>query len=251
MLNSPARNAKATASAPPMKGVERASEAATRSPLPNMPRSEGPVGLDRVLADGEDEQRRTRTTRHEHGPSERDAGPAGAGRRRVVRARRRLVARPRGLRVDAAGHEQPEVARGGGGPVERARPARRGRSRRSGRPGSAPRRARPTRAARRRPGRGARTISRWMNSIDPTSSPRVGWATTSSFGSPVSSRAMITFCWLPPDSVEAATSGLGVRTSKRATRSQPDRGSAAVLAEAAAGEGPLAVAVEHEVVADR
>jgi hypothetical protein len=44
-------------------------------------------------------------------------------------------------------------------------------------------------------------IRLWMNSIDPTSRPRVGWATISSLGSPDSSRAMITFCWLPPDSV--------------------------------------------------
>ena len=39
MLNRPARNANATASAAPMKGVERPSEAATRSQLPHMPRS--------------------------------------------------------------------------------------------------------------------------------------------------------------------------------------------------------------------
>ena len=39
MLNRPARNANATASEAPMNGVERPSEAATRSVLPNMPRS--------------------------------------------------------------------------------------------------------------------------------------------------------------------------------------------------------------------
>ena len=39
MLNRPARNAKATASAAPMNGVERPSDAAIRSVLPNMPRS--------------------------------------------------------------------------------------------------------------------------------------------------------------------------------------------------------------------
>ena len=44
---------------------------------------------------------------------------------------------------------------------------------------------------------------RWMNSIEPTSTPRVGWAATSSRDSRVNSRAMMTFCWLPPDSVAA------------------------------------------------
>ena len=39
MLNRPARKAKATASAAPMNGVDRPREAATRSQLPNMPRS--------------------------------------------------------------------------------------------------------------------------------------------------------------------------------------------------------------------
>ena len=89
-----------------------------------------------------------------------------------------------------------------------------------------------------------------MNSIDPTSSPRVGWATTRSFTSPVSSRAMMTFCWLPPDRVATGTSGLGARTSN--SRDElvgvaPDGG---LVAQAAAGEGPVLVAVEHEVVGD-
>ena len=57
------------------------------------------------------------------------------------------------------------------------------------------------------------TMRWWMNSIEPTSSPRVGWATMSSRGSPDSSRAMITFCWLPPDSVATGAWMLGVRTS--------------------------------------
>ena len=39
MLNSPARNANARASAEPMNGTDRAIEPATRSGVPNMPRS--------------------------------------------------------------------------------------------------------------------------------------------------------------------------------------------------------------------
>ena len=48
------------------------------------------------------------------------------------------------------------------------------------------------------------TMRRCTNSIEPTSSPRVGWATMSSFSGRDSSRASTTFCWLPPDSVLAA-----------------------------------------------
>ena len=39
----------------------------------------------------------------------------------------------------------------------------------------------------------------WMNSIAPTSTPRVGWAITSTGVSNENSRAMTTFCMLPPD----------------------------------------------------
>ena len=44
---------------------------------------------------------------------------------------------------------------------------------------------------------------RWMNSMLPTSRPRVGWSRTRSLRSPSNSRATTTFCWLPPDSVLA------------------------------------------------
>jgi hypothetical protein len=47
----------------------------------------------------------------------------------------------------------------------------------------------------------------------PTSMPRVGWAATNTTGSVVSSRPMISFCWLPPDSARALTSTPGDRTS--------------------------------------
>ena len=47
------------------------------------------------------------------------------------------------------------------------------------------------------------TICLWMNSIEPTSTPRVGWAATSSRRSRESSRATTTFCWLPPERLAA------------------------------------------------
>jgi photosystem II stability/assembly factor-like uncharacterized protein len=43
------------------------------------------------------------------------------------------------------------------------------------------------------------------NSIDPTSSPRVGWLAMNSFSGRDSSRASTTFCWLPPDSDDAVS----------------------------------------------
>ena len=44
-----------------------------------------------------------------------------------------------------------------------------------------------------------------MYSIDPTSSPRVGWAAMSSLVSRDNSRATISFCWLPPERWPAAS----------------------------------------------
>ena len=54
---------------------------------------------------------------------------------------------------------------------------------------------------------------RWMNSMLPTSRPRVGWSRMSAVRSRLNSRATIAFCWLPPDSVPAVTVGDGVRMS--------------------------------------
>ena len=50
---------------------------------------------------------------------------------------------------------------------------------------------------------------RWMNSMLPTSRPRVGWSRTSRLRSRANSRATTTFCWLPPDSVAARDLGGG------------------------------------------
>ena len=44
----------------------------------------------------------------------------------------------------------------------------------------------------------------WMYSMDPTSRPRVGWDAISSLIGRLNSRATITFCWLPPESVEVS-----------------------------------------------
>ena len=43
-------------------------------------------------------------------------------------------------------------------------------------------------------------LTPWMNSIEPTSRPRVGWAAISRLIGRESSRAATAFCWLPPES---------------------------------------------------
>ena len=63
------------------------------------------------------------------------------------------------------------------------------------------------------------TIVRCMNSIDPTSTPRVGWLAMSRRSGRDSSRATTTFCWLPPDSDDAGVWIDWVRMSNCATRS--------------------------------
>ena len=74
------------------------------------------------------------------------------------------------------------------------------RSRGCGPTATAPPRARARPAGSRGPRRARSTRRRWTYSIAPTSRPRVGWAATSTAGSRDISRAMMTFCWLPPDS---------------------------------------------------
>ena len=46
----------------------------------------------------------------------------------------------------------------------------------------------------------------WMNSMAPTSTPRVGWAMMSTGESKENSRATTTFCILPPDMEPTAVS---------------------------------------------
>ena len=59
------------------------------------------------------------------------------------------------------------------------------------------------------------TISLWMNSIAPMSTPRVGWPTSSTSGSRSISRAMTIFCWLPPEKLAVLRSQDGGRMSNR------------------------------------
>src|SRR6266508_2702651 len=61
----------------------------------------------------------------------------------------------------------------------------------------------------------------WMNSVEPTSTPRVGWLAISSFSGRDISRATITFCWLPPDRVPASVSPDMHRTSNSTIRCSP------------------------------
>ena len=85
----------------------------------------------------------------------------------------------------------------------------------------------------------------------PTSRPRVGWSSTSIFGSPLNSRATTAFCWLPPDRV-SAVDRRGRRPDVEALdellRPVVDRG---VLADRAAGERRPVVAGQDEVVLER
>ena len=61
-----------------------------------------------------------------------------------------------------------------------------------------------------------------MNSIEPTSTPRVGCEAMKSLSGRDISRATMTFCWLPPDSVPTGDSCDDVRTSNCAMRSRAD-----------------------------
>ena len=51
------------------------------------------------------------------------------------------------------------------------------------------------------------TICLWIYSMAPTSRPRVGCTAISSSGSLSISRAMMAFCWLPPDMLRATVTG--------------------------------------------
>ena len=65
------------------------------------------------------------------------------------------------------------------------------------------------------------TIWRCMNSIEPTSSPRVGWAQIRTLSSRESSRAITTFCWLPPERELSGSVSFWARTSYSAMRFLP------------------------------
>ena len=59
------------------------------------------------------------------------------------------------------------------------------------------------------------TSWRWMNSIAPMSTPRVGWPTSRMRGAGAISRASTSFCWLPPEKFALCSVGARGRTSKR------------------------------------
>ncbi len=63
-----------------------------------------------------------------------------------------------------------------------------------------------------------RMIRLCTNSMEPTSRPRVGWLAISTLCSRPTSRARMTFCWLPPDSVPAAVAADPVRMSNSSIR---------------------------------
>jgi hypothetical protein len=50
-----------------------------------------------------------------------------------------------------------------------------------------------------------------MSRLAPTSTPRVGSSSTTTFGCGCSTLASASFCWLPPESDEALTSSEPVR----------------------------------------
>ena len=237
MLNSPALNARPTARPPRISGVAatsvltiavHAAEARPRSRAhrPSSGRSRSNVvdrgrraAMTRITiapptrrASDDRRQRRARraarTSRAEVRPSPR---AAGRGRRRLTPA-------------------LPRSRRSAGRSCRRSPSAARPRScRPSGRPRTATIRPRYMTAIRSDSSSTSSSSAetsriavpasrfaiawRWMNSMLPTSRPRVGWSRTSSLRSRPNSRATTTFCWLPPDSVPARTSADGVRMS--------------------------------------
>ena len=87
--------------------------------------------------------------------------------------------------------------------------------------------------------------------MEPTSSPRVGWATTSRRSGRLSSRASTTFCWLPPESVLAGAWTPEVRTSNSSTRCARVLRDRRAVERQAPAEGRAVVEVEDEVLGDR
>ena len=65
------------------------------------------------------------------------------------------------------------------------------------------------------------TIFFLMNSIAPTSRPRVGWAKIKSDASMLSSRAMMSFCWFPPDMAPASAPPSPPRMSNASDKASP------------------------------
>ena len=79
-------------------------------------------------------------------------------------------------------------------------------------------------------------IRLWMNSIEPTSTPRVGCDAISTLSGRENSRATTTFCWLPPDSDATGASADSVRMSNSSIRAFGVRGDLVELERRARGE---------------
>src|ERR1041385_2870591 len=92
------------------------------------------------------------------------------------------------------------------------------------------------------------TRRRWTNSIAPTSSPRVGWAAIRTLGFRVTSRAITTFCWLPPESAAAGVDLLqeAPRRAQDPSRPEPAEARERLLVEVVQGEVLRERELEHE-----
>ena len=107
------------------------------------------------------------------------ASAALATRRAHALVMLRRAAGSRGAST-AGRHQQADLVLVRGPSVDERRRSGRGTSPRSGPTARGPRRARPRRAGRPCPRRACSIVRRWMNSMLPTSRPRVGWSRTSS-----------------------------------------------------------------------
>ena len=86
-------------------------------------------------------------------------------------------------------------------------------------------------------------------SMAPTSTPRVGWQTSSTVGSCESARARTSFCALPPDSRPAGSNrcSADIERLNQLPGVALDRGA---VEDAGPAEGRPVEALEHEVVGD-
>src|SRR5215207_5113687 len=86
-------------------------------------------------------------------------------------------------------------------------------------------------------------IRRWTSALVPTSIPRVGSSTISSFGSVASHLASTTFCWLPPERNPAGSSRRWNLSCSRVAHSRASRCSAALRIKPRRASMPIRVIV--------
>ena len=89
---------------------------------------------------------------------------------------------------------------------------------------------------------------RWMNSIAPMSTPRVGWPTRSTDGSRSISRASTIFCWLPPEKFAVFSRQFGGRMSYCSIFFRASSRMAPNIEERAVQEARVAVIAERGVL---